>query len=99
MVEIALDQFFLTLKILIRNGIESYTSPSVDIANPEEVKELMTNPNKKGTIKRICSMAKNTVIAFFSFVLHRIFLKIPQLPRFIKSSVSCIFLTAYFRRY
>jgi hypothetical protein len=75
---------------LVKNGFVAYTSPRIDISNPEEIKKVLTQ-NKKSTMRRIGSLTKNTIIAFFSFAIHRVFLNIPKLPRYIKSSVSRLF--------
>ncbi len=89
--QIAFDQMFLTMKILVRKGIEVIQSPSIELANPEQIRNELKNKNQRSRVtKKVCSVITKSSIAFFSFVIHKVFLNIPSLPRQIKSAVSTI---------
>ena len=49
--------------------------------------DLVSPRKQKGTLRKVCRNVKNSMIAFFSFALHRVFLNLPSLPRAIKSGV------------
>ena len=69
---------FLTFKILVRRGLEVFSSPKMELGKVK---------NEKTSLKNIISVVKNTTIAFFSFVVHRILRNLPSLPRAIKHNV------------
>ena len=91
MIQIALDQMFLTMKILARKGIQVIQSPSIELASPEQIRSEAGKQhlNQRSRVtKKVCAMITKSSIAFFSFVIHKVFLNIPSLPRHIKSAVS-----------
>ena len=82
-VQLFFDQFFLTLNILVKNGVNMFTHTHV-------VGDLRETPQNcdKWIVRRVASQVKNTCIAFFSFVVHKIVFNIPRLPHHIKVNVS-----------
>lgn len=81
-IQIALEQFFLTLKILFKKGlyVTTHTAHLGDIRDLDG-KTKSAAPKEKRFFRKIAQIIKNSLIAFFSFTLHRMFQNIPQLPR------------------
>lgn len=75
--QLALDQTFLTLKILIKKGLSMF---SRDVSLGEYSKT-----------KRLSGIIKRSMHAFLNFSIHKFFFSLPSLPFEIKSHVISYF--------
>eukprot|EP00347_Sterkiella_histriomuscorum_P015983 403354949 len=75
-IQLSIDQFFLTMKVLVKKGIRvfSHTQSLGDIRKADDRKFF----------RKISRITKNTFIAIFSFSFQKTFMSLPLIPKYIK---------------
>eukprot|EP00347_Sterkiella_histriomuscorum_P006181 403353751 len=87
-IQLFIDQFFLTMRIMVKRGFTVFTYKSPGIVDTREQSSEDSNFDSKSCGRKIYEVIKNSLIAFFSFTVHRLFLNLPQLPRYIKVNTA-----------
>ncbi|CDW77487.1 ab-hydrolase associated lipase region containing protein [Stylonychia lemnae] len=81
-IQLFFDQFFLTMRIAAKKGMNIFTFKSGEIADVRD-----NQGHSKKHKKKIFDVVRNSMIAFFSFTMHKFFINLPQLPMYIKQNV------------